>query len=203
MKGSSINSMLTLCIDTAYKYLTCVLINDDRILASYSKECFKRQSEEVFSALDEVFKAAQVEKTAIDSICITKGPGSYTGVRIAMTIAKTMGEMLKCDVYTISTLQLYAGGRPNCMVLMDARASRAYLGIYDEGMVVIPDTIMELDKVETMGCNLIGDGQLIGRSCDFGDIPADFLNTKAQWHKVEEIAFLTPEYLKESEAYHR
>ena len=81
--------MLTLCIDTAYKYLTCALIRDDEIIASYSKECFKRQSEMVFSALEEIFDQAKVARDSIDSLCITKGPGSYTGVRIAMSLAKT------------------------------------------------------------------------------------------------------------------
>lgn len=40
--------MLTLCIDTAYKYLTCVLIKDDQILSSYSKECFKNSRKKFF-----------------------------------------------------------------------------------------------------------------------------------------------------------
>ena len=52
--------MLTLCIDTAYKYLTVCLIKDDEIIASYSEECFKRQSENVFLALEEVFNKANI-----------------------------------------------------------------------------------------------------------------------------------------------
>ena len=47
--------MLTLCIDTAYKYLTLVLMEDDKIIDSISFECFKRQSEEVFVYLDKLF----------------------------------------------------------------------------------------------------------------------------------------------------
>ena len=79
--------MLTLCIDTAYKYLTCALIKDDKVISSYSEPCFKRQSEEVFHAMEVVFASAGIDRRAIDSICISSGPGSYTGVRIAMTIA--------------------------------------------------------------------------------------------------------------------
>ena len=195
--------MLTLCIDTAYKYLTCVLIKNDEILSSYSKECFKRQSEEVFSALDEVFGSAGIERNEIDSICITEGPGSYTGVRIAMTIAKVIGEMLPCDVYTISTLRLYAGGRDNCMVVMDARASRVYCGIYDGEETILNDCALPIEEVDPADYEIIGDGQLFGKECDFGDIPSAFLNTRRMWKKVEQIAYLTPEYLKESESYYR
>ena len=54
--------MLTLCIDTAYKYLTLVLMKDDKIIDSISFECFKRQSEEVFVYLDKLFTESEVDK---------------------------------------------------------------------------------------------------------------------------------------------
>jgi len=195
--------MLTLCIDTAYRYLSCALIKDNQILSSYSKECFKRQSEEVFAALKEVFETTGVNKKAIDSICITEGPGSYTGIRIGMTIAKVIGEMLPCDVYTISTLRLYAADRPNCLVVLDARANRVYRGIYDKELIVKSDEAVPISEVDISGYNLVGDGALFDRHSDFGDIPEAFLATKHMWKKVEDIAYLTPKYLKESEDYVR
>ena len=67
----------------------------------------------------------------IDSIVITEGPGSYTGVRIAMTIAKVFAATKKIDLYTISTLQLYAGNLNNTLVLLDARGNRVYSAAFD------------------------------------------------------------------------
>ena len=139
--------MLTLCIDTAYKYLTCALIQDEQILASVSLPCFKKQSEELFDVLKQVFDDAHVDRNAIDSICISEGPGSYTGVRIAMSLAKTIGEVLPVDVYTISTLRLYAAGNPSTMVIMNARANRAYVGIYNNDEIVMEDCAMELKVI--------------------------------------------------------
>ena len=195
--------MLTLCIDTAYKYLTCVLIENDEIIASYCEECFKHQSEEVFVALRKLFEQSGRNRRDIDSICITKGPGSYTGVRIAMTIAKTMGEVLPCDVYTISTLRLYAGCRENVLVLMDARADRAYYGIYNGDEIIQEETVKPLNEIDTIGYTIVGDGRLLDFYDDFGNIPESFLKTKHLWQKVDNIAYLTPEYLKESESYYR
>ena len=195
--------MLTLCIDTAYKYLTCALIKDEKIIASYSKECFKKQSEEVFNALDQIFKEANIEKKDIDSICVSEGPGSYTGVRIAMTIAKTIGELFNIDVYTISTLKLYAGNKENVMVLMDARANRAYVGIYDKETIILQDCAIELEKINKENYCIIGDGSLIGLQDNYLNIDECFLNTKNSWKKVEQIAYLTPKYLKESDSYYR
>ena len=195
--------MLTLCIDTAYKYLTCVLIKDEQILSSYSEPCFKKQSEEVFNALDTVFTKAGLYKKDLDAICVTSGPGSYTGVRIAMTIAKVIGQVLPCEVYTISTLRLYAGNRENCLVVMDARAGRAYAAIYDKEHVVLEDTILPIKEISYEGHNIIGDASLFGMKDDFGNIPESFLKTRHSWKKVDKIAYLTPDYLKESESYYR
>lgn len=195
--------MLSLCIDTAYKFLTVVLIKDDEIIGSISKECFKRQSEEVFVVLDELFKSSGIEKSDIDSMCITKGPGSYTGVRIAMTIAKVYCQISEIKLYTISTLELYAGNNKNTMVIMDARANRAYVGVYDKGLPIIKDTIIELNKIESKEFNVVLDGSLINKDDINPNIPQCFLNTINNWEEVKEINFLAPEYLKESDAYYR
>ena len=195
--------MLTLCIDTAYKYLTCVLIKDNEIIASYSEECFKRQSEEVFNALGYVFDEANIDRNSIDSICISEGPGSYTGVRIAMTIGKVIGEVLPVDIYTISTLRLYAANRKHCMVIMDARANRVYCGIYDEDEIILDDIALPINEVDLKEYILVGDLSLFGKENDFGNIPEAFLKTKYLWKKVDKIAYLTPKYLKESESYYR
>ena len=195
--------MLTLCIDTAYKYLAIALIEDDRVIASYCEECFKHQSEEIFTAMEKVFSQAGKSKGDIDSICISEGPGSYTGVRIAMTIAKTIGEVMPCDVYTISTLRLYAGCKENVMVLMDARAGRAYYGIYNGDEVIAEDDVKPLEEIDSIGYTIVGDGRLLDLNDDFGNIPEAFLKTKHLWKKVDNIAYLTPKYLKESESYYR
>ncbi len=195
--------MLTLCIDTAYKYLTCVLIKDDEIIASYSKECFKRQSEEVFNALGYVFDEANIYRNSIDSICISEGPGSYTGVRIAMTIAKVIGEVLPVDVYTISSLRLYAANKEKCMVIMDARANRVYCGVYDKDEIILDDCALPINELDLKDYELVGDLSLFGKENDFGNIPEAFLKTKHLWKKIDKIAYLTPKYLKESETYYR
>lgn len=195
--------MLTLCIDTAYKYLTCVLIKDDEIIASYSKECFKRQSEEVFNALGYVFDEANIDRNSIDSICISEGPGSYTGVRIAMTIAKVIGEVLPVDVYTISSLRLYAANKEKCMVIMDARANRVYCGVYDKDEIILDDCALPINELDLKDYELVGDLSLFGKENDFGNIPEAFLKTKHLWKKIDKIAYLTPKYLKESETYYR
>ncbi len=195
--------MLTLCIDTAYKNLALALIKDDELLASYNEICFKKQSETVFVALEEMFKNSGVNKRDIDSICIALGPGSYTGVRIAMTIAKVYCSVANIKLYGISTLRLYAGNRENTMVIMDARANRAYLSIYDKDRIIVGDCAKELKDIDCASYNVVLDGSLVGRENTFVDIPSCFLNTRAFWSGIDDIDHLTPLYLKESDAYYR
>ncbi len=195
--------MLTLCIDAAYKYLTVALLNDKGIIESISFECFKKQSEEVFVCLEQLFKKANINKNDIDSICISKGPGSYTGVRIAMTIAKVICQIRSIKLYTISTLRLYAGNKANTMVVMDARANRAYVGVYDKENCILKDQALPLDEVDTKDYDVILDGGLVGKQDNNPDIANCFLATKNLWEEVEEVNFLSPEYLKESNAYYR
>lgn len=193
--------MLTLCIDTAYKYLTCVLINDDEIISSISLPCFKRQSEELFIALKQIFDEAKIDRKSINAICISEGPGSYTGVRIAMSLAKTMASVLPCELYTISTLRLYAAGKPNTMVIMNARANRAYVGIYNNNEIIEDDFIAEINNINVGEYNVVGDGSLVDRIDVTPNIPEAFLKTRECWNKVDNVAFLVPKYLKESESY--
>jgi len=195
--------MLTLCIDTSYKYLTCALIKDEELLGFESYECFKKQSEEVFACLNTLFNKTNINRKAIDSICISEGPGSYTGVRIAMSIAKTIGTLLNIDVYTISTLRLYANNQENTMVIMDARANRAYVGIYNKEEIIKDDYAIEIDKINYDNYNLVGDLNLLNKQDKMYNIAKCFLNTKNVWKKIENIAYLVPKYLKESESYYR
>lgn len=193
--------MLSLCIDTAYKYLSCALISDDEILSQVSIPCFKKQSEQLFVVLKEIFNYAKLNPKDIDSICISEGPGSYTGTRIAMTLAKTIGVSLPVDVYTISTLRLYAAGNPSTMVIMNARANRAYVGVYDCNEIIVDDYVSDVSEINPMNYNVVGDGLLINKVDNYPNIGEAFLKTKAVWKKVENINFLVPKYLKESESY--
>ena len=86
---------------------------------------------------------------------------------------------------------------------MDARAGRAYVAVYDKENTILDDTILPVAEIDPKDHIVIGDGSLIGKEDDFGDIAQSFLAVKPYWKKVENIAFLTPDYLKESESYYR
>lgn len=191
--------MITLCMDTSHTYLVLALIKDDNLLDSYCEPCHKQQSEKIMPVLVEMLEKNQIQPQEIDQIVITKGPGSYTGVRIAMTIAKVLCSMREIPLYTIGTLQLFAG-KQDCRVVLDARGHRAYTAVYQNGKEIEQPNVHDIDAI-ALDHPLIGDGHLFGQEDYYPDLAKNFLETKESWHLEENVHTVVPEYLKESEAY--
>jgi tRNA threonylcarbamoyl adenosine modification protein YeaZ len=114
-------------MDSAYKNLVLGIYEDKKLLKGIAKEAFKRQREEIFVELNQLLDSLHLRYKDIDCVTITDGPGSYTGIRIAMTIAKVLCTQMHIPLECISTMQLYAGMDPHANVILDARSKRAML----------------------------------------------------------------------------
>lgn len=197
--------MKTLCIDTAHKHLVIVLCEDQNIIASTSEVCWKKQSETMFPALISLMEQANWQVDDLDRIVITDGPGSYTGVRIAMSMAKVLCTRKNIPLSVVSTLALYAGLDKNVFVINDARSKRAYCAHYNEGQLVHEECIMTLDEVKEYLANhdvtLLGDSALVEQESKEVDFVQNFVNILPYARVVENVHTLVPRYLKENDAY--
>ena len=197
--------MIRLCMDSAYKQLVLGLYKDKELLAGISLEAFKKQSETIFVELNRLLKETNLDYKDIDRVIITKGPGSYTGIRIAMTIAKVLCSQMHKELYTISTMQLYAGIEKQANVILDARSQRAYVAHVEDGQIQGNIQILTLDEVkefiETNPGILLGDADLMGQDVQKVDFLKNFIELEPYYEKVENIHALVPDYLKESDSY--
>lgn len=125
--------MISLCMDSAYKHLVIGIYKDQNLLAGIEVEAFKKQSETIFVEMNRLFQEAGLDYADVDRVIITDGPGSYTGIRIAMTVAKVLCTQMNKPLYCISTMQLYAGMEPASNVILDARSKRAYVAHIEAG----------------------------------------------------------------------
>ena len=170
-----------------------------------SLEAFKKQSETIFVELNRLLKETNLDYKDIDRVIITKGPGSYTGIRIAMTIAKVLCSQMHKELYTISTMQLYAGIEKQANVILDARSQRAYVAHVEDGQIQGNIQILTLDEVkefiETNPGILLGDADLMGQDVQKVDFLKNFIELEPYYEKVENIHALVPDYLKESDSY--
>ena len=188
---------MILCIDTSYKYLVLTLIKDNIIIDYIQQESFKNQSETIFKQLKILLNNNHITMLDLQSIVVTIGPGSYTGVRIGLTLAKLSCLLTNIKLYTISTLRLYANNKENTMVILDAKAQRVYIGIYNKDQIILDDQIIELKDLNIKDYNLIGDLSLINKQDRYYDISKCFLNNLKYIQKIKDIDTINPIYLKE------
>ena len=196
--------MIRLALDTSFHFLTLALFENDTLLASVQKEAFKQQSETIFTELDALFKSVHRKPSDLNEIIVTHGPGSYTGLRIAMTIVKVLGSIAPITVYTVSSLQVLAGLEKNVSILIDARAERVYFARYSEGVALVEDSILPLNEAKLRiheNDTLYGNLNLIGLADDWPTYATHFIDLRSFWIKVDSIHTLAPRYLKEHSAY--
>lgn len=192
--------MITLCMDTSHTWLVIGLIKDDQVIGKVQEKCWKKQSEELFPRLTALMNDCHLQPEDIDQIVISKGPGSYTGERIAMTVAKVFCAMADKPIYTVSTLLLYAG-KKNCRVVTDARGKRVYTCLFFDGKALEEERAVEIENLEICDVNIVGDGALVGRQDEWPDIVDNFLELKDEWEKHDNVHLVVPEYLKSSASY--
>lgn len=154
-----------LLIDTSNQYLTVVVCKDHDILASTSYQAWQRQSEYLIPEIEKMLKKANLTLKDIQHISCGIGPGSYTGVRISLTITKVLGTLCHMKVSTLSSLAIMGRKDESYVAIMDARSKRSYIGIYDKGNVLLEDQILPneqvlelIKKYQPMGFKIISDG---------------------------------------------
>src|SRR5574344_379979 len=143
--------MISLYIDTTTSYPIIALIKDNEIISLYNQKIDGDISVSIFSILEDSFAKNTLIPNDIDNIYIVNGPGSFTGTRIGVTIAKVYAYTLNKRVIPISTLKAYATTKTNKkfnVSIIDARHNHVYAGIYDENLNnVFEDKYMNLDDL--------------------------------------------------------
>jgi tRNA threonylcarbamoyladenosine biosynthesis protein TsaB len=136
--------MKVLAIDTSNSTLGIALIEGNQVMGEYITNVKKNHSVRVMPAIETLLKDCDTKPNDLDKIVVAKGPGSYTGVRIGVTIAKTLAWTLNIPLSAVSSLEaLAANGRyfdGLISPLFDARRGQVYTGLYEynhEGLTVV------------------------------------------------------------------
>lgn len=127
--------MRYLYIDTSSSYLYSAIIEDDKILSNIEKEFGQDLSKDSLPMIASMFQINNLKPTDIDKIIVVNGPGSFTGIRIGVTIAKTYAWALKIPIVPILSLEAMALSSKNETVhvpIINARRGYVFGAIYDE-----------------------------------------------------------------------
>ena len=132
--------MRTLYIDTSSSYLYAGIVEDDHLLCEVKQEFGHSLSEEALPKIVDLFKEKQLEAKDIDKIIVVNGPGSFTGIRIGITIAKVYAWSLNIPVTTITSLEamMLSGKQKEIhFPMIDARRHYVFTAIYDDNNEII------------------------------------------------------------------
>lgn len=133
--------MVKLLLDSSNTSLSVGLSKEGQLLDYTSYECWQSQSEHMIPEIDVLLKKNNVSRHDIEGIIVSIGPGSYTGVRIALTIAKTMSLCLDIPVYPVSSLRILKNNEKPSICLINARSGRSYFGVFEGEKVIVDDCI--------------------------------------------------------------
>jgi len=197
--------MKLLAIDTSTNYLSLAVTDDEKVLGRVHRRADMSHSTLLVPMVDALLKKARLTPKDIDLLCLSIGPGSFTGLRIGVVTVKGLAYSLDKPVVAVPTLDVIARNAKNfsgviCPVL-DARKNKVYACLYSSDGKTIKRiskylllSVEELlDKTEAIGS---------GKVMFMGDYaprisPAAGVSYSGDWHpKAAVVAKLGLEYSK-------
>lgn len=142
--------MITLFIDTSSSDVSIAIVKDNKLLNKINKSIPNEHSVYAVKFIDDLLKELYMSPNDIDNIMVVSGPGSFTGIRIGLTIAKIYGYLLKKDIITVSSLRALALSSDAKIVvpIIDAKHGNYYYGIYDMfDNVIVKDNFAAEEEV--------------------------------------------------------
>lgn len=141
--------MFEVLLDSSSKYLSVGLAKDGKVIDRIFYEAWQRQSEMMTNELETILERNNVDKKDIDAVVVGIGPGSYTGVRIAVTIGKTLAYVLKVKIYAVSSLSLLKDQQKPTICVFNARSGRSYVGVYHCSKCLKKDCVMNNEDLRS------------------------------------------------------
>ena len=141
--------MKYLFIDSATTNLVVAIINNGKISYIYNNNDGYDTSSKMMPVLAEAFDKANLKPKDIDKIFVVTGPGSFTGIRVGLTVAKTMAYALDIPIVPVSSLEVMASGDGGT-ALINARRGYVFAGTYDSDLnTLYPDSyVLMTDELE-------------------------------------------------------
>lgn len=129
--------MINLLLDTSTKYLYIALVDEEKIIDEITIEGLKNHAGMSVYTIDEMLKKNNLNVDSISNIYCGYGPGSYTGLRISVTIAKMLASFKEIPLYAVSSLYMAGSGydNKNVSVMFDARRGNFFCANYGQNYI--------------------------------------------------------------------
>lgn len=145
--------MISLFIDTSNSDVVIGLLENGRLIEKETRSILNEHSKYAVSIIDEVLKRAKVSTYSVGEILVVNGPGSFTGIRIGLTISKVYAYLTNIKVILMSSLKCLALSKDKdnydyILSIIDAKRGNCYIGLYDKDYnEVITEHFTNMDEV--------------------------------------------------------
>ena len=151
--------MRCLYIDTSSSYLYTAIVEDEKLISEIKEDFGQRLSEVALPKIASMFTSNNIDPKDIDKIIVVDGPGSFTGIRIGITIAKVYSWSLNIPITTTTSLEAMALSSDEDKIhvpIINARRGFVYASIYDKNYrelfkaqhIKLDDLLKELEKYD-------------------------------------------------------
>ncbi|MBV8516464.1 MAG: tRNA (adenosine(37)-N6)-threonylcarbamoyltransferase complex dimerization subunit type 1 TsaB [Acidobacteria bacterium] len=132
------SAMLVLAADTSLPILSVALINDEALIGALALEGRGSRNEKLLPAIDWLLSENGIDRRAIELFAVTRGPGSFTGVRIGLATMQGLALALGKPVCAMSTHEALAYGESGRVAVVDdAGRGESYVSVFDEAREVL------------------------------------------------------------------
>ena len=192
--------MITLLLDSSSKQMAIGLAKDHKLIATIDERAFQTQSELMTLRINGLLNVNNIKAQDVSEIVVANGPGSFTGVRIAVTIAKVMAYALTVPLYAVSSLHVFTHETKPTICVLDARNNRSFVGVYKENDTLVADTIMTNEEIILLSKT---EGYVINGETDHLKITSgafnrfqNMLKQISEETRVQDVRALKPRYMK-------
>jgi tRNA threonylcarbamoyladenosine biosynthesis protein TsaB len=140
--------VLILAFDTATEVATSALVDDGEVLAERAS-----RAQTLLEDVDALFRQGGAHPRDLDALAVGTGPGSFTGMRIGLAVARGLALSLDVSGAGVSTLDALSAGAPGAVPVIDARRREVFSVVDGERVVSAP---ADLEVAEGVTC--IGNG---------------------------------------------
>jgi tRNA threonylcarbamoyl adenosine modification protein YeaZ len=154
--------MLILSADSSLPILSVALVLDDVLLGAIALEGKSSRNEKLLPAIDWLLTEGAIDRKSIDLFAVTRGPGSFTGVRIGLATMQGLALALGKPVCAMSTHEAIAPASGRAAVVDDAGRGEFYVSVFDDGREVVAPHLAKGGEVEALN-NVIRVAEVVQR----------------------------------------